>query len=64
LPYKIRIMVTVIRKGTSREAIKSLLVKSLKKKTHKGIDVKKYCGLIQLKDDPIFLQKQWRNEWE
>jgi hypothetical protein len=57
-------MVTVIRKGTSREAIKSLLVKNLKKGTRKGIDVKKYCGLIQLKDDPIFLQKQWRNEWE
>jgi len=57
-------MVTVIQKGSSRKAINSLLVKAQKKKVRKGVDVKKYCGLIDLKKDPLSLQKQWRNEWE
>ena len=57
-------MVTVIHKGTPKETIKQLLSKRQKKKSPKSVDVKKYCGLIQLKEDPVSLQKQWRNEWE
>ncbi len=57
-------MVTIIQKGTSREALQSLLAERLKKRSRKGVDVKKYAGTIQLKHDPVSLQKQWRNEWE
>jgi len=55
-------MVTIIKKGTSREKIQL----ALKKRTVKikSPDLNKYCGSISLKEDPLKLQKKWRNEWE
>lgn len=55
-------MVTIIKKGTSREKIRLALKKRPFK--IKGIDLKKYCGSISLPEDPLDLQKKWRNEWE
>ncbi|MFA5973338.1 MAG: hypothetical protein WC780_13390 [Lentimicrobiaceae bacterium] len=55
-------MVTIIKKGTSREKIRLTLKKRLVKT--KGPDLKKYCGSITLTEDPLELQKSWRNEWE
>jgi len=57
-------MVTVIQKGAAKETLKSQLEKIFKRRSGKGVDVKKYAGLISLKEDPLKLQKQWRNEWE
>ncbi|KAF0139236.1 MAG: hypothetical protein FD143_3574 [Ignavibacteria bacterium] len=56
-------MVTVIKKGMREKEINSLLIKHGNKKKKK-IDLKKYCGIIQLKEDPIKLQKELRDEWE
>ena len=55
-------MVTTIKKGTSREKIKI----ALKKRPIKinGPDLLKYCGSISLKEDPLEMQKEWRDEWE
>jgi hypothetical protein len=55
-------MVTTIKKGTSREKI----LKALKQRRVKvkSPDLKKYCGSISLIEDPMELQKKWRNEWE
>jgi hypothetical protein len=53
-------MVTTIKKGTSREKIIDVL-KKRKTKTN-GPDLKKYCGSISLKEDPLEMQKRWRNE--
>jgi hypothetical protein len=55
-------MVTTIKKGTSREKIRL----ALKKRTTKikGPDLKKYCGSISLREDPLVLQKILRDEWE
>lgn len=55
-------MVTTIKKGTSREKIQLALKKRPMK--IKGPDLKKYCGSITLQEDPMDLQKKWRNEWE
>lgn len=55
-------MVTTIKKGTSREKILDVLRK--RKSKAKGIDLKKYCGSISLKEDPLEMQKKWRDEWE
>jgi hypothetical protein len=55
-------MVTIIKKGTSREKIRAALKKRAVKV--KGPDLKKYCGSISLKEDPLMLQKAFRNEWE
>jgi hypothetical protein len=55
-------MVTIIKKGTSSEKIKIALKKRQLK--IKGPDLKKYCGSISLKEDPLEMQKKWRDEWE
>ena len=55
-------MVTIIKKGTSREKIIDTLKK--RKVKIKGPDLAKYCGSISLKEDPLEMQKKWRNEWE
>jgi len=55
-------MVTKVKKGMPKKEIDSLLEKhknSRKRKT----DLKKYCGVIDLKEDPILTQKKLRNEW-
>jgi glutamine amidotransferase PdxT len=54
------IMVTIIKKGTSSEKIKIALKK--RKLKVKGPDLKKYCGSISLKEDPLEMQKKWRDE--
>jgi hypothetical protein len=56
-------MVTIIKRGTSKVKIKEILDHHAKKR-HKSIDLSKYCGIIELKEDPLKIQKQWRDEWE
>jgi hypothetical protein len=55
-------MVTTIKKGTSREKI--LLALKKRNIKVKSPDIKKYCGSINLTEDPMELQKKWRNEWD
>jgi hypothetical protein len=55
-------MVTTIKKGTSREEILKVLKQRQVKV--KSPDLKKYCGSISLPEDPMELQKKWRDEWE
>lgn len=55
-------MVTTIKKGTSRENIKRAFKKRKAKTT--GPDLQKYFGSISLKEDPLEMQKKWRDEWE
>ena len=62
-------MITVIKKGASAQTIKkkveklvsapSKLVSAPSKK-----DIRKFCGVISLKKNPVELQKEWRNEWK
>ena len=53
-------MVIVIEQGTTKEKLEMLLKKL---KIKKGINTKKYCGVIKLKEDPLEIQKQVRSEW-
>jgi len=55
-------MVITIKKGSSREKILVALKK--RPSTIKSPDLKKYCGSISLQEDPLKLQKKWRDEWE
>ena len=57
-----RKMITTIKKGTSVEKIRIALKK--RQARIKGPDLKKFCGSISLKEDPLEMQKKWRNEWE
>jgi len=57
---KFKKMITTIEKGTSGEKIRLVLKKRQSK--IKSPDLKKYCGSISLKEDPLEMQKKWRNE--
>lgn len=54
-------MVTVIKKGDTKEKINKLITKAIQTK---GVNTKKYCGVIKLKEDPLLIQKKLRDEWE
>ncbi len=55
-------MVTIIKRGMKKKEIHSLI--STKKSGKKHLDIKKYCGTIRLKEDPIEIQKKSRDEWK
>jgi hypothetical protein len=55
-------MITTIKKGASKKEIDSLLESHSKKKRIKGVNVKKYCGVTNLKKDPSELLSEWRKE--
>jgi hypothetical protein len=53
-------MVIVIEQGTTKEKLDVLLKKM---KVKKGVNTKKYCGVIKLKENPLVIQKRLRDEW-
>lgn len=57
-------MVTILKKGTSRSRIEKILEKIKSKKASKGIDAYKYCGIIELAEDPVEYQRKVRDEWD
>jgi hypothetical protein len=54
-------MVTVIKKGTSKQLIIKLLQRI---SSSKGLNAFKYCGIIRFDTDAVIIQKQMRDEWE
>lgn len=62
-------MIVTITSRSSRREIEVALKKLHKKngtgnKQKKVFDAYKYCGVIKLKEDPLTMQKKWRDEWE
>lgn len=63
-------MVVTITSHSSKAEIEAALKKLQRlnlrrnRKSDKAFDARKYCGVIKLKEDPIALQKKWRDEWE
>lgn len=57
-------MSITLKRGANKSVIKRSLKKVLKADSLKGIDAYKYCGIIQLKKDPIDIQKELRDEWD
>lgn len=57
-------MTTVLKKGSDKTTIDSILKKVQKKKSSRGLDATKYAGTVKFKLDGLDLQKQLRDEWE
>ena len=58
-------MVTIIKKGASKEEINTLFERLLKGfKVNKGFDAYKFCGTVKFKEDGLKIQKKLRDEWE
>lgn len=54
-------MILILKKGASKEEMDNI---SAKLPVNKGVNTKKYCGVIKLKEDPLITQKRMRDEWE
>jgi hypothetical protein len=54
-------MVLVLKTGADKKEMNAI---SEKLRSSKGVDTKKYCGTIKLKEDPLAIQKKMRDEWE
>lgn len=54
-------MVTIIKKGADKLTIKKALEKI---KNKKGLDAKKHCGVLNIDEDALEIQKRLRDEWE
>jgi len=54
-------MVLVLKKGASKKEMDSLAEKIT---IVKGVNTKKYCGAIKLKEDPLVIQIKMRDEWQ
>ncbi len=48
---------------TRKKEKKITKVRRQKSDVKKGVDTKKYCGVIKLKEDPLAIQKRLRDEW-
>jgi len=55
-------MVTTLKYGSKKDSINKMLDR-LSIKSRRGVDTKKYSGIIKLKKDPLQIQKELRNEW-
>jgi len=54
-------MVIVIKKGSSAETVLGKYEEM--KKDRKRKNLKKLCGTVKITQDPLKLQKVWRDEW-
>lgn len=54
-------MTIILKKGQHLEDVlpKKTLVEGIKK-----LNAKKYVGVLNLKEDPLEIQKRMRNEWD
>lgn len=57
-------MVLVLKKGATKKDIAEIEKILYKEKSSGGFNAKKYNGIMNLKEDPLTIQKNLRNEWE
>ncbi|MBI5858392.1 MAG: hypothetical protein HZB42_12180 [Sphingobacteriales bacterium] len=63
-------MIVTITSRSTRAEIEKALKKLNGQRTRrrhrskKAFDAYDFCGVLRLKQDPLQLQKKWRNEWE
>ncbi len=56
-------MVTILKKGATKEHIRRIRARLSKKSKAPGVKAYKYAGKISLKEDALDIQKKLRNEW-
>jgi hypothetical protein len=57
-------MVTVLKSGATKRSIQAILKKLGSKRSRKGFEAHKFCGVIKLSEDALTVQKRLRNEWK
>lgn len=57
-------MIAEIKHGSNLAEINKLLKRIATRKPNKGLDTKKYCGILKLHKHPLAIQKKMRDEWQ
>ena len=57
-------MVVVIKKGANKQEIKKAFEKLNKSYQSNLLNLKKFLGVLNLKEAPLEIQKKLRDEWE
>lgn len=57
-------MVLVLNKGATKKDIEAIEKVLYKEKSTGGFNAKKYNGIMNLKKDPLIIQKELRDGWE
>ena len=57
-------MVTILKYGSKKVTIKRLMDHLNKQTENVGVDAYKYCGVLNLKKDPMDIQSKPRDEWK
>ncbi len=58
-------MVVVVQKGQSSKKVEKQLQKIFDEMAEeRKVCFEKYIGTIKLGEDPVVMQRRWRNEWE
>ncbi len=56
-------MIAILKQGESKKNMLKLLEELRKSRKRKSINIRKYCGVIKLKEDALAIQKRMRDEW-
>jgi len=58
-------MVLHLKQGAAKKEMDDIFEKLWgKSKATRGVDTKKFCGVIKLKEDLLAIQQKMRNEWK
>jgi hypothetical protein len=55
-------MVLVLKKGATKEEMQIIREKLQKSPSKKGVNLKKYVGILHVAEDPLTIQQNLRNE--
>jgi hypothetical protein len=57
-------MIATLKQGSGIKAMNEIYERISALRTLKGIDARKYCGILRLKESPLLIQRKMRNEWK
>lgn len=59
--FSIKTMVSILKRGASQQEQLAIKARLRKKPV---LDIRKFCGILKLQEDPLEIQKQLRSEWK
>ena len=57
-------MTVVLKKNIEKVEFEKILKEINQSKKSKGVDTSRFCGILNLKNDPLTIQKEMRDEWK
>ena len=54
-------MISILKRGASQQEQLAIKARLRKKPV---LDIRKFCGILKLQEDPLEIQKQLRSEWK